>query len=365
MSAVDVVIPCYNYGHFLRRCVESALAQTGVDLRVLIIDDSSPDNTPEIGEELAARDARVAFRRNTKNRGLIATANEGIMDWATAKYSLLLSADDALTPGALQRAATVMDQHGDIGMVYGMACIISDDDSGMMDLPDSASFNYRIVPGPQFLKQVCEHWAGVPTPTAVHRTELQHHIGGYLPGLPRTSDVEMWMRIATQAPIAVIQTLQGYYRWHGSNMSLDYTGRALSDLDEQCKTINEVYRNWGSHIREFTSWIDTAKLRLARQACWMAGLAFERGDVEGASTCLNFAKEVCPSPWRLTNWWRAQIKGVAGPILTNGLKRLVHGRNTNRGVVSFAPYIPGEIFGWWPEAQEFTAVTESQRSGRF
>ena len=361
MSAVDVVVPCYNYAHFLRRCVESALTQTGVDLRILIIDDASSDNTPEIGRELAARDARVAFRRSTKNKGLIATANEGIMDWATAKYSLLLSADDALTPGALERAAKVMDQNSDVGMVYGMACIISDDDSGMIDLPNSTSFKYRIVPGPQFLKQVCEHWAGVPTPTAVHRTELQHRIGGYLPGLPRTSDVEMWMRIATQTPIAVIHTLQGYYRWHGSNMSLDYTGRALSDLDEQYKTINEVYRNWGCHIEEFTSWIDMAKLRLARQACWMAGLAYERGDVEGASTCRNFAKEVCPSPWRLASWWKAQIKGIAGPVLTGELKRWVRGsHNAKRGMVSFAPYIPGEIFGWWPEAQEFTAVTGSE-----
>jgi Glycosyl transferase family 2 len=361
MSGVDVVIPCYNYARFLRRCVESALTQTGVELRILIIDDASSDDTPVVGRELAARDERITFRRSATNKGLIATANEGIMDWATAKYSLLLSADDALTPGALERATKVMDQHNEVGMVYGMAWIVSDDDSGMVDLPDSSSFNYRIVPGPQFLKQVCEHWAGVPTPTAIHRTDLQHRIGGYLPGLPRTSDVEMWMRIATQAPIGIIHTPQGYYRWHGSNMSLEYTERPLSDLDEQYKTINEVYKSWGSHINEFTTWINMAKLRLARQACWMAGLAFERGDVKGANTCLDFATEVYPLPWRLTSWWKAQIKRIAGPALTTELKRLIRGNNNaNRGMVSFAPYLPGEIFGWWPEAQEFTAVTGPQ-----
>jgi Glycosyl transferase family 2 len=358
MNEVDVVIPCHNYARFLKRCVESIVTQTGVDVRVLIIDDASSDNTPEVGTELAERDARVKFRRSAKNKGLIATANEGIMDWATRKYLLLISADDALTPGALERAANVMNRHRDVGMAYGMAYVISDD-SGMMDLPESASFKYRIVPGPQFLEQVCEHWRGVPTPTAVVRTELQHRIGGYHPGLPRTSDVEMWMRIATQAPIAVIHTPQGYYRWHGSNMSLTYTGRALSDLDEQYKAINEVYRNWGSHIEEFPSWMSMTKLRLGRQACWMAGLAFERGDIEGASTCLNFAKEVCASPWRLASWWKAQIKRIAGPALTGEVKRLVRGSNDASGVVSFAPFIPGEIYGWWPEAQEFTAVAGS------
>jgi glycosyltransferase involved in cell wall biosynthesis len=355
MSSVDVVIPCYNYAHFLKRCVESVLAQTGVDVRVLIIDDASSDNTPEVGGELARRDPRVTFRRSAKNKGLIGTANEGIMDWVTAKYCLLISADDALTPGALGRAAEVMDQHDDVGMTYGMAYVISDD-SGMVSFPDVDRFKYRIVPGPQFLQHVCEHWQGVPTPTAVVRTSLQHRIGGYHPGLPQTSDAEMWMRIATQAPIAVIHTPQGYYRWHGSNMSSAYTGRALSDLDEQYKTLKEVYQNWGVDIEQFGSWIDMATIRLAHQACWMAGLAFERGDKQGAATCLDFARAVYPSAWRLASWWKAQIRRIVGPVIATGLKRLLRGNDSYRDTVSFSPFIPGEIFGWWPDAPEFAAT---------
>jgi hypothetical protein len=357
MSTIDIVIPCYNYGRFLRRCVESVLSQTGVDLRVLIIDDCSPDNTSEVGAELAKQDPRVTFRRSPKNKGLIGTANEGIMDWATAKYSLLLSADDALTAGALERAAKVMDQHDDVGMVYGMAYVMSDD-TGMMELPESRTFKYRIVPGVQFLRRVCEHWAGVSTPTAVHRTELQHRIGGYLYSLPATSDVEMWMRIATHGPIAVIHAPQGYYRWHGSNMSLGFTDRAFSDLDEQYKTINEVYRNWGSQIEEFPSWVDMTKLRLAQQACWMAGLAFERGDVAGGRAGLSFAQKIFPSPWRLSSWWKAQIKGVTGPTLTGAMKRTIRRSDkATRDSASYAPFVPGEMFGWWPDGQEYTAAT--------
>src|SRR5450432_2512547 len=152
MSSIDVVIPCYNYAHFLRRCVDSVLAQAGVDVRILIIDDASSDNTEEVGTELSKASTRITFRRNLKNKGLIATANEGIMDWATAKYCLLLSADDALTEGALDRAAKVMDDHGEVGMAYGMSYIISDD-AGMVEPADSDVFQYRIVPGHQFLKR--------------------------------------------------------------------------------------------------------------------------------------------------------------------------------------------------------------------
>ncbi len=47
MSFVDVIVPCYRYGHFLRECVESVLEQE-VNVRVLIIDDASPDDTAEV-----------------------------------------------------------------------------------------------------------------------------------------------------------------------------------------------------------------------------------------------------------------------------------------------------------------------------
>ena len=73
----------------------------GVDVRVLIIDDASTDDTPQVGQTLASTDSRVQFRRHDANKGHIATYNEGLLGWAAARYSLLLSADDALVPGAL------------------------------------------------------------------------------------------------------------------------------------------------------------------------------------------------------------------------------------------------------------------------
>ena len=51
-----------------------------VDVRVLIIDDASTDDTPEVAAALAAEDARVEFRRHAVNRGHIATYNEGL-EW--------------------------------------------------------------------------------------------------------------------------------------------------------------------------------------------------------------------------------------------------------------------------------------------
>src|SRR5205085_7222234 len=53
MAPADVIVPCYRYGHFLEGCVRSALAQTGVEDRVLVLDDASPDDTEAVGRRLA------------------------------------------------------------------------------------------------------------------------------------------------------------------------------------------------------------------------------------------------------------------------------------------------------------------------
>src|SRR5580765_4204220 len=95
VSRVDVIIPCYKYARYLAACVDSVVSQDGVDVRALVIDDASPDDTPSVAARLTAQDPRVEYRRHTANRGHIATYNEGL-EWASGDYVLLLSADDLL-----------------------------------------------------------------------------------------------------------------------------------------------------------------------------------------------------------------------------------------------------------------------------
>jgi hypothetical protein len=350
MSAVDVVVPCYNYARYLERCVGSVLDQSGVDVRVLIVDDASSDNSAEVGQAIAARDPRVTYHRNPKNLGLVGTANVGVMDWATAKYTLLLSADDAVTRGALSRAAKVMDAHEDVGMTYGMALVVPDE-SAMVETPDDQEFEYRVMQGSEFLRQSCVHWCGVASPTAVIRTAVQHQVGGLDPRLPHTCDMEIWMRIATRASIAAMKPVQAYYRRHDTNMSSDYINTPLSDLREQLDTATTVITNWATHMPESEIWMRDMKRRMVEQACWMAGLAFERGDDAGARECLAFAAQHTDALWRSNAWRRFQAKRLAGRKLLQGARSI--GRSARRASRAtegdFSPFEQGEQFGWWPE----------------
>jgi len=96
----SIVIPCYNYGHWLTRAVASVLAQGGDDWELLIIDDGSTDDTAQVARELLARHpGRLRFL-SQPNRGAAAARNRGI-DETGGEYLIFLDADDELAPGAL------------------------------------------------------------------------------------------------------------------------------------------------------------------------------------------------------------------------------------------------------------------------
>src|SRR5207248_2493337 len=175
MSRVDVIIPCYNYGRYLPGCVHSVLGQEGVDVRVLIIDDASPDGSGDVAEQLARRHGRVEARRHAVNRRHIATYNEGL-DWAAGDYLLLLSADDLLAPGALRRAARALDAHPEVGLTYGRQIQFTSDTAPAAG-PASVDGGWHIRSGGEFLEWWCRTGQNpVTTPTAVGRNAPQERM---------------------------------------------------------------------------------------------------------------------------------------------------------------------------------------------
>src|SRR5262249_11421380 len=154
-------------------------SQQGVVVRVLILDDCSPDNTPEVAGNLALRDGRVEYRRHTVNQGHIATYNEGLLEWASGDYVLLLSADDLLTPGALERAVRLFDSHPEVGLVYGRQIVFQTEEVPPAPSVSTAA-GWHVLAGAAFLESVCAAGGNpVPTPSAVVRTQLLKELGGY------------------------------------------------------------------------------------------------------------------------------------------------------------------------------------------
>lgn len=309
--SVSVVIPCYNYGRFLPTAVRSVVEQPGVDVEVIVIDDASPDGSAAVAEDLAVDD-RVRAILHRSNRGHIATYNEGL-EQATGDYVVLLSADDALTPGSLARATALMEARPSIGLVYGHPIVFSDD-------PPSVGARVRswtIWTGEEWITRRCRTGRNcIMNPEVVMRTSVQHAVGGYDPNLPHSADLAMWLRAASLGEVGRINgPPQGFYRVHpGSMQRTTYAGHVV-DLEGCLDAFATVLSEPGARIGNRNALLATARRAVAASALECARSAYDHGRaaVEPVDEYLAFAARVWPAV-RQTRRWRALARSIPADL---------------------------------------------------
>jgi glycosyltransferase involved in cell wall biosynthesis len=314
MTSVSVIIPCYNYGHFLDDAVTSVLDdQEGVDVRVLIIDDASPDGSADIAKKIAARDPRVEVIAHATNRGHVATYNEGLLQWADGDYSVLMSADDRLTPGALQRARDLMDAHPAVGFVYGYRLRFRH--SASLPTARTKVRGWSVWPGQWWLERRFRDARNcITSPEVVVRTSLQRRVGGYDARLPHSGDMEMWMRLAANGDVGYLRGVdQAYYRVHGQNMNAAYT--PLLELRQRRLAYEVVLDRCSDRLADPTRLSDLVHRKLAWQALWCAARAYDRGRTQQTPVdeLVAFAFDCWPEAQRLPVYRTLQLRKWVGP----------------------------------------------------
>lgn len=89
---VSVIVPIYNVEKYIRRCVNSILNQTYTDIEIILVDDGSPDNCPQICDDYSKIDSRIKVIHK-KNGGLSDARNAG-MAVAKGQYISFIDSDD-------------------------------------------------------------------------------------------------------------------------------------------------------------------------------------------------------------------------------------------------------------------------------
>jgi glycosyltransferase involved in cell wall biosynthesis len=290
MAKVDIVVPCYNYGRFLEACVRSVLEQSVIDLRVLVIDDASSDDSLSVANKLAETDPRVTVISHSQNWGNIRTYNQGIA-WASADYFLLLSADDLLVPGALERATAIMDRHPDIVLTHGNVIVWQDD----LPFPEIDVDQGYTWTRQDLIREMCaRNYNPVYTATAIARTCVQKAIGGYRPSLPHSGDWEMWLRFAAHGGVASIDAVQGVYRRHSANMSDAYYGVILLHYQQQKEAFDTFFDEYEDRLPDSRSLRAQAD-RILSEIAYCKGIAeLCRGDIRAGLRLLRFSIDINP-----------------------------------------------------------------------
>ena len=315
---VTVVVPCYNYGHFLPTAVATVLEQPAVDVEVIVIDDASPDGSSTVARELAASDPRIRAILHERNYGHIATYNEGL-EQAKGDYVVLMSADDALTPGALARATGLLEAEPSVGFVYGFPVVFSD------ELPPTKTKvrSWSLWSGLEWLERRCRAGENcIGCPEVVMRRSVQHAIGGYDARLPHSGDMEMWLRAAAVANVGRVNGPgQAYYRVHERSMQRTVYAGHLQDLDGRLAAFRKVLVGPESRLRHGEQLFATARRSLALAALDYACAAYENGraDLEPIPGYVTFAERAWPQARELRKWRAVEKRAATRP------DRIAHG----------------------------------------
>lgn len=112
MPRLTIGVPAYKNARTLRSSVESLLAQTFGDFRLLISDDNSPDDTRDVAMQLAREDSRIEYIRQPKN---LKYQNFGfLLRRADTEFFMWAAGDDHWYPEFAQRCIAELDAHPDI-----------------------------------------------------------------------------------------------------------------------------------------------------------------------------------------------------------------------------------------------------------
>ena len=206
MRTISVIIPAYNRARELRNAIDSALAQTRLPIEVIVVDDGSTDETPEV---LARYGDRIRVVRQS-NQGVAAARNAGI---AIARGDLLafLDSDDVWLPRKLELQAARFDADAELGLVH---CGADFEGTGVnVDGLEGwvASEILRLD-----RSVIVAHGSGVMVPRRV-----AEELGGFDARMRVSEDWDFCYRVATRYRIGFVAEALVLYARHASGLHRD------------------------------------------------------------------------------------------------------------------------------------------------
>jgi glycosyltransferase involved in cell wall biosynthesis len=227
---VSVVIPTYNYAHFLGDAIESALAQAYKNIEVIVVDDGSSDNTSDVVKKYEGA-VRYIYQNN---RGLSAARNTGIRE-SRGQYIAFLDADDIWMPEKISEQLKLFEGQNNIGAV---SCRFYEMNERMIVLAESKHKDYP----PKVLKEKLMLSNAVSGGSSiVVKKECFDLVGLFDEKLSAAEDWDMWLRISTKFNIRIVE--KPLLKVRVGNYSMSSSENAQKMLDNELVVLNKYFGN--------------------------------------------------------------------------------------------------------------------------
>lgn len=209
---VSIMIPTYNYAHYLEETIQSALDQTYTDFELWIVDNHSTDNTEEVIQKYL-RDPRVSYHKNERNLGIVNNFNK-CLELGNGEYIKFLCADDKFHPQIIEKYVAVMDQYPNVSLVtcdkQAFEGKTHQTITPLTHLIEGRTANLHMIEN-----NYC--WIGEPTSVMFRKRDLS--VGQFSHEYKQYVDWEFWTRLLTVGDCYVVPEILAYVRFHPNTVS--------------------------------------------------------------------------------------------------------------------------------------------------
>jgi glycosyltransferase involved in cell wall biosynthesis len=220
---LTVGIPTYNRARLLGESIESVLAQTFTSFRLVVSDNASEDDTPEVVRSF--NDERIHYVRSDHNVGAIANLNR-LIELADTEFLVLLPDDDVLYPGHLAAIVELLERSDTLGLAHSAFDLI---DAGSRVLrhvkPWSSRTPVTIATRDVALEQLMTSPWGVCFSSVGYRTRAIRAAGGFRAAEEPFGDRQLWMRLALDWDFGYIATPLVGFRMHALTVTTNVAAR--------------------------------------------------------------------------------------------------------------------------------------------
>jgi glycosyltransferase involved in cell wall biosynthesis len=206
--SVTVLLPVHNGAAHVREAIDSILAQTFPDFELLVIDDGSADDTPQILRGVA--DPRMRVVTNPKNLGLVPTLNRGL-EMARGEFIARQDHDDVSLPERLKRQVDYLRSNPD--------CAVVGTEAVQTDAQGRKAFRLLRPSGAEAIRwYLCFDNAFIHSSVMFRRDVVWRELGGYPQSL-HSEDYALWSRVARTHSTANLPEPLLHYREHASSVT--------------------------------------------------------------------------------------------------------------------------------------------------
>lgn len=327
MSAAQVTvgIPTFNRAALLRESIESVLAQTFTNFRLVVSDNASDDETPEVVRSFD--DERIDYVRSDRNVGSIENLNR-LIGLAETDFLVLLPDDDLLYPGHLEAAIEVLERFETVGLAHSAYDFIDAQSRVTRHMNPQVSrspvtFQKRDL---ALERLMVSRWP-VCFPSAVYRTKAIVDAEGFRAEEEPFCDLQTWMRIAVDWDFAYIAKPLAGFRVHPDRVTEHVIVESgVSSAADESLVYSRIFFQRRMHFLDDAT-LDPQTTEWLRALATLEHLAECAGsDLSWGEVAAGLAKLVRSSPRIVlrVRLWRLVVAQLGGRRLRSALRGAAH-----------------------------------------